>query len=263
MAFNENLRVYRNQCGMTQKELGEKIGVTPVTIGNWERGVRQPSFEFLVKISDALDTSIDTLLDKAHRRASAIDIDIEGLVRKYKLLDSHGKQVVNTICTLEFERVNPMHDSSSRHIQREKQSFAPIDIRRLPLYASPSAAGINTPIENSDFEMLQVDNTVPSSADYAVRISGDSMEPYIKNGQIVFVDEDADVEEGDVGIFCVNGEMYCKQYYLDKNQNLHLLSANPRREDVSIHISRDSESSVKCCGKVLLGFHIPLPSHEF
>ena len=47
MNFSENLKSIRSDAGMTQKSLGEKIGVTSVTIGNWERGVRQPSFELL------------------------------------------------------------------------------------------------------------------------------------------------------------------------------------------------------------------------
>lgn len=53
MNFSENLKSIRVTSGMTQKTLGEIIGVTSVTIGNWERGVRQPSFELLAK-SDAV-----------------------------------------------------------------------------------------------------------------------------------------------------------------------------------------------------------------
>ncbi len=45
MDFSENLKTIRLGRGMTQKSLGQSIGVTPVTIGNWERGARQPSFD--------------------------------------------------------------------------------------------------------------------------------------------------------------------------------------------------------------------------
>ena len=67
MDFNENLKSIRCNAGITQKSLGEMIGVTSVTIGNWERGVRQPSFELLPKLADALDTSIDALLGKSRQ----------------------------------------------------------------------------------------------------------------------------------------------------------------------------------------------------
>ena len=106
--------------------------------------------------------------------------------------------------------------------------------------------------------MIRVDDNTPDNADYAVCISGDSMEPYIHDGDTVFVRETEELENGDVGIFSVNGEMYCKQYYIDDERNLHLLSANPLRSAASIHVSNDSGYEVRCCGKVLLDFDIPL-----
>lgn len=105
--------------------------------------------------------------------------------------------------------------------------------------------------------MIRVDDSVPGDADYAVCIAGDSMEPYIHDGDMVFVKETENLDEGDVGIFSVNGEMLCKQYHIDNERNLHLLSANPERADVSVHISPDSGYTVRCCGKVLLAFNVP------
>mgnify|MGYP000706428936 CR=1 FL=1 len=75
--------------------------------------------------------------------------------------------------------------------------------------------------------MILVDSSVPEEADYAVYIQGNSMYPYIHDGDMVYVKKDAELSVGDVGIFCVDGAMYCKQYYLDDNNNLVLVSANP------------------------------------
>lgn len=47
-----------------------------------------------------------------------------------------------------------------------------------------------------------------------MRIQGDSMEPYIHDGSVVYVNHDP-LRAGDVGIFCVDGDMLCKQYYRD------------------------------------------------
>ena len=55
--------------------------------------------------------------------------------------------------------------------------------------------------------------------------------------------------------------MYCKQYYVDEDRNLHLLSANPNRISANIYVDGESGSFVKCCGKVLLGKTIPLPDY--
>lgn len=258
MDFKENLRSIRVDKGITQKSLGQSIGVTPVTIGNWERGVRQPSFELLIRLANILGTSTDELLGRPPIiTESAMDVATASLLQKYKTLDPHGRKLVDTVCTMEYERIHhdakiiklPVCDSEQR-ISRN---------RYIPRYLSPPAAGFGAPLEGDDFEMIRVDDSVPKNADYAVCISGDSMEPYIHDGEMVFVKETTDLDEGDIGIFSVNGEMYCKQYHMDEERNLHLLSANPGRVDASVHVLHDGGYTVYCCGKVLLGFDIPLP----
>lgn len=260
MNFSENLKSIRNDAGMTQKSLGEKIGVTSVTIGNWERGVRQPSFDLLPKLADALDTSVDTLLGK-HRTARR-NLAEEELLANYRQLDAHGQKLVRIVCNTELERLRPHKPKIMRLEEKEQgRSIGIKHNRYIPFYLTPPAAGIAVPLEGDDFEMLLADDSVPAEADYAVCISGDSMEPYIRDGEIVFVKEAQELCDGDVGIFCVDGAMYCKQYYADGKGSLHLLSANPNRINANIYVDGESGSSVKCCGKVLLGKTIPLPDY--
>ena len=251
MDFGENLRAMRGAKGITQKELGEKIGVTPVTIGNWERGTRQPSFEFLVKLANALSVSTDVLLNNPRN-----DQCISLLIDRYIALDEHGRKAVDAICAIEYERVKPQ----TKVVQLPASKPATKRKRYLPFYTSPSAAGIAAPLEGADFEMLLADNSVPDDADFAVRISGDSMEPYIDDGSMVFVKEVTDIENGEVGIFCVDGAMYCKQFYKSENGNVYLLSANSNRIDANITLDADCSSSFYVSGKVLMN-SIPYPDY--
>ncbi len=50
------------------------------------------------------------------------------------------------------------------------------------------------------------------SADYAIPISGDSMEPDFSSGNIVPVKSCPGVSEGEIGIFVLDGEAYIKEY---------------------------------------------------
>lgn len=52
----------REQQGLTQTELGEKVGVTRQTIAVWERGERLPSFGQVSRIADALHVPVDLLI---------------------------------------------------------------------------------------------------------------------------------------------------------------------------------------------------------
>lgn len=122
MNFSENLKSIRSDAGMTQKSLGEKIGVTSVTIGNWERGVRQPSFELLPKLADALDTSVDALLGK-HRTARR-NLAEEELLANYRQLDAHGQKLVRIICNTELERLKPRKPEVVRFPERKQERKA-------------------------------------------------------------------------------------------------------------------------------------------
>ena len=133
--------------------------------------------------------------------------------------------------------------------------------RYIPHYFTPSAAGYSVPLDGEDFEMVLVDDNVPKEADFAVTIQGQSMLPYIHDGEIVYVKRSTELEIGDVGIFSVDGAMYCKQYYLDSERNLILVSANPEYKDANVFVSANSSSNVKCHGRVLLKHKIALPDY--
>lgn len=55
---------FRNSLALSQKDLAEKAGLTPAAICNIEKDIRKPSFESLIKLSKALDVSIDELVGR-------------------------------------------------------------------------------------------------------------------------------------------------------------------------------------------------------
>lgn len=58
----ENLRRIRREKHMTMKQLGEKTGVTESAIGQYETGKRKPSYEMILKLSEALECSVADLM---------------------------------------------------------------------------------------------------------------------------------------------------------------------------------------------------------
>lgn len=63
MNVGENIKKYRKNSNLTQKQLAEKIGVTVVTIQNYENSRREPNLITLNKIADALGATINDLLN--------------------------------------------------------------------------------------------------------------------------------------------------------------------------------------------------------
>ena len=53
----------RKKLGMSQAELGQRVGVTQTAVCRWESGAKQPSLSNLLKLSKALDVPMDELLN--------------------------------------------------------------------------------------------------------------------------------------------------------------------------------------------------------
>jgi|SRR6266850_1916232 len=60
----ENLRKLRETRNLTQAQLGKRAGMAAASVSHFETGQRAPSLDSLVKLADALEVSVDTLLGR-------------------------------------------------------------------------------------------------------------------------------------------------------------------------------------------------------
>lgn len=263
MDLHNRIRFLRIKNNLTQKELSKKLGVSVVSISCWENGSKFPSLNALISLAKEFNVSTDYLLGvsfEPERDELLLSSNERRLLSNYRILDKYGKRAVDTLCSVEKLRIDSESKSKTQaSIVTEKVTSA----RYIPRYTTPSAAGMSIPLDGDDFEMILVDNTVPEEADFAVGIQGDSMAPYIHDGDTVFVKRVTELSVGDVGIFSVDGAMYCKQYYVDENKNLTLVSANPEFKHTNVYVSSESSSDVRCYGKVILDCKLELPSYHY
>lgn len=264
MELNEKIKRLRVSKSLTQKELGELVCVSETSIKCWESGAKKPSLQKIILLCKALGVSTDYLLGVSTNYSIEnsmynllLTTSEKAMLNNYRSLDKHGRCVVETVCELEKKRmVEVTHSDDRISIVKKKRQT-----KLIPKYLTPIAAGYSVPIDDDDAEMIKIDSSTYSDADFAVEISGNSMFPYIEDGDIVYIKRTNEIEIGDVGVFCVDGAMYCKQYYVDRRGNLTLVSANPELKDSNIELSSDSGSTIVCYGKVLLGRKIPFPRY--
>jgi phage repressor protein C with HTH and peptisase S24 domain len=114
----------------------------------------------------------------------------------------------------------------------------------IKVYNQSAAAGYGNYLDDDSFEMVSVPS-VPHGAEFGIRIQGDSMEPKIHDGNIVFVQRKPDLEPGEIGIFIYNSDSYCKQL-IYKSGAYYLHSLNDKYADISL-----SGDSIYCVGKVI------------
>ncbi len=248
MNTGERIKQARLAAGLTQTELADRIGVKFSAVHKYESGkVVNLKRETLTAISRALDVSESWLLclDQEEAQTPPRDIDL--------IFDALNDSGQKELCRY-GRYLTGLADYQAEDAQPQ--------ITYIRHYLVPAAAGYASPIEGEDYELIPRRPDTPDAADFCITIRGDSMEPYIPDGSLVYVKRDAPLREFEVGIFFVDGDVFCKQWCRDYAGTLHLLSANPLRRDANLAIERDSGRSCVCFGKVLLSRSLPAPRYQ-
>lgn len=114
MKFGDNLRVLRAQKKISQKEIGELIGVTSQAISRWENNETQPDNEALLKLAKYFNVTTDYLLGATNENLkndkSNFDNELdEALFSKAKDLTEEEKKAVLSVINAikkEFDEEN-------------------------------------------------------------------------------------------------------------------------------------------------------------
>jgi transcriptional regulator with XRE-family HTH domain len=107
------LRTARRSAGLTQKQLGEALGVESITVSRWERGVTTPSLPRLRRVAELTQTTVSDLVrspDAASAHAVELAALREELAETRELVD----RVARTLDLLTRSRFARGHASTSR-----------------------------------------------------------------------------------------------------------------------------------------------------
>ena len=102
-SFGEKLKTARTQKGFTQYELAKKLKVTNGTISNWENNISKPDLDLLCNICGVLNVKADFFLEADPPIEDLNSSEFE-MIEKYRLLDSHGKKIVDFVLNEEWRR---------------------------------------------------------------------------------------------------------------------------------------------------------------
>lgn len=102
--ISKNIAKYREAAGISQKELAGKLGVVPSRISNWETGANCPTIDILFEVCEILDVSINDIYGVYPDSKFVLKYGEQDLLKKYRDLDSHGKEMVDFTLEKEYER---------------------------------------------------------------------------------------------------------------------------------------------------------------
>lgn len=122
MTFSDRLKEARLAKGYTQEQIAEKIGVAKSTYTGYEKGNREPNVNTIGKLMSELHVDANFLWQDGTTFPFELSYDeMENLVKKYRELDDHGKEMVDFTLSKEYERSKELKENNSNVVPIQKQ----------------------------------------------------------------------------------------------------------------------------------------------
>lgn len=227
--------------GTTATAIALKLGLSKGNTSSWKKG-GNPSADILIKIADELNCTVDVLLGR-NSLGLSLDEDEASLIENFKKLSDKDKGKVleraETLAELAAERAA----SQNKEPICINDKCLPFSTCKMRYYDYSASAGTGLFLDEAVAETLTVQNTPEAQqADYAIPVSGDSMEDEYHDGDIVLVKSCPCVRKGEVGIFLLDGSVYIKEY-----GEKCLISYNEKYPPIDL----SKFETAACLGKVL------------
>ena len=138
MSIGSNIVTARKTMGMTQEQLAEKLDVSFQAISSWERDEYLPETKKLMILAQALDTSIDALLDESERpwKLGSPNFDPDHMYT-YVKAKAQGLGLSQTLAALPL-----MKEKHEGQYRKGKVNNAPYRVHPLALACHALAMGL-------------------------------------------------------------------------------------------------------------------------
>lgn len=235
----------REAKGLNQSELGRLLGLTPQSVQAWEAGRSSPRGARLEMLAKALGTTVDYLVTGATMQIASLGMAAYSVAR-----DAQTEHP-------DLEPVSVWDDSTPLDSDEVSVPF----LKEVEL----SAGSGRTAIQQSSRKRLRFgkyslkNQGVDPDAARCVVVSGNSMEPVLRNGSTVAVDtSNTRIIDGDMYAIDHGGQLRVKQLYRLPGGGLRVRSFNrDEHPDEEYTADQVQEHEIVILGRVFWsgGFH--------
>lgn len=136
-------------------------------------------------------------------------------------------------------------------IIEDKTSHHNISSMRIPVLGE-IAAGIPIDAIEDILDYEEIESSLASTGEFfALRVKGDSMEPRIKNGDVVIVRKQSDAESGSTVCALVNGDTATVKKLMKYESGISLVASNAAYEPMYFSNEQIESLPVRILGRVV------------
>ena len=157
-------------------------------------GIQNAGVKKVMRICDILGLETDALADGYIKEkvvnSNSITVNELNLIKKYRALDEHGKDMVDTVLQKEYER-------RTEHAKEFIMLQPPI---LVPYYGHVASAGTGQYVfDDIPPEMIEIENEMDNMhVDFAIGVNGDSMEPTYHDGDTLLIKKQSEIHIGEI-----------------------------------------------------------------
>ncbi|HFI0119589.1 TPA: XRE family transcriptional regulator [Streptococcus suis] len=232
----QNLRELIERRYGSVRQFSLKIDMPASTINSiLNRGILNSNVDNVLRICTALGIKPDifsVLLDNNIKQPEILEI--------YNQLEPTRQEKVLDYAEVQLEEQNKV--TSIFQVREDSEDYITDYVEGLV------AAGHGTFQEdNLHMEVRLRANDVPEKYDTIAKVAGDSMEPMIKDNDLLFINVTSQVGINDIGIFQINGKNFVKKLKRDYDGRWYLQSLNNSYEE--IYLTEDDD--IRTIGEVV------------
>lgn len=221
-ALSENIRKYRKEKKLTQKELARILKVAPTAVSAWELGRNKPLMDNVERMVDIFGVKKSELLGDTLKELTSSPSEIQSLYDK--LYPPRQGKVLNFTREQLDEQERDDYNSTIIPIHTELQE-PNIEYK---VYEKLSAGDGYEYLEDRNYDVVYFNKDIPH--DFASWVYGDSMEPDYPSGSVALIKDTGWDYDGAIYAVDWDGQSYIKKVYKEKD-GLRLVSLNDKYDD--------------------------------
>ncbi len=223
MSIGANIRRLRESHRLTQKELGEIAGVSDKAVSTWEKGIKLPRMGAVERLAAYFGVPKSAILDDLTPERNPFAKQLDRLCAAW----DRSPQTIERELDLPQGRLAMLRDGSALpfegELRRLQQYFEvgvpqnaecsnvvplirPVSTRRIPVLGRVPA-GIPVEAITDIVDEIELDGRIAGDGyDYfALLVTGDSMYPEYRDGDVVIVRMQSTAETGDDVVAYISG----------------------------------------------------------